>query len=516
MYRLFENAAEIEEPMPGQVKGCLPEWLSGSLYRNGPGMYEVGESKMLHWFDGMACLQRFEIRDGNATYMRKYIQSETYHQNLSMNRIVNTEFGTYAEYPDPCKKIYEKINTYYIPKTDNTSVTVWPLGNRMFVSSETSVSNEVDPDTLETTGKLDISKTLKLDAAAAHAHWETDGTVHFIGYTYTSHPCYCLYKIPGRPGGAMDIGDARVTSSIKCKWPLFPSYYHSFAMTEDYYVFIEQPYVLNLTKVVNMVKTKNAIIDCMDFRPMNKTVFHIVDRHTGREVNTDFAYHTDPMFFFHHANMYQEGGNLVVDLCAFRDARIMKLLYIKDLLKESFQDTKSCEEVKTCRLRRYVLPLNVSESTPLNEDLVNITGCRATAVRRNEKNIFLTSEQMFNEGFEFPQINYGKLNGKKYRYLYGYSVFKSGQQALVKIDMQTKETKSWFDGTSHPSEPIFVPRPESTEEDDGVILSAINSNVEGKYAYLLVLDAKTFTECARVEFPDIRFLRDLHGLFRPH
>jgi carotenoid cleavage dioxygenase-like enzyme len=41
--------------------GTIPRWLNGSLYRNGPGMFEVGEHKFKHWFDGMSMLQRFQI-----------------------------------------------------------------------------------------------------------------------------------------------------------------------------------------------------------------------------------------------------------------------------------------------------------------------------------------------------------------------------------------------------------------------------------------------------------------------
>jgi carotenoid cleavage dioxygenase-like enzyme len=52
----------------------------------------------------------------------------------------------------------------------------------------------------------------------------------------------------------------------------------------------------------------------------------------------------------------------------------------------------------------------------------------------------------------------------------------------------------------------------------GILLSAVNNSDfdQGKSAFLLVLDAKSMTEIARAEFPDIaRFPKDFHGLFRP-
>ena len=41
--------------------GTIPLWIRGSLYRNGPGMYEVGDTKFNHFFDPMAMFQRFHV-----------------------------------------------------------------------------------------------------------------------------------------------------------------------------------------------------------------------------------------------------------------------------------------------------------------------------------------------------------------------------------------------------------------------------------------------------------------------
>ena len=42
-------------------KGEIPSWVRGSLYRNGPGMFEIGDDKYNSWFDGLAMFQRFHI-----------------------------------------------------------------------------------------------------------------------------------------------------------------------------------------------------------------------------------------------------------------------------------------------------------------------------------------------------------------------------------------------------------------------------------------------------------------------
>ena len=87
--------------------GTIPDWLEGSLYRNGPGMYEVGETKYNHFFDGLAKVHKFKIKDGNVTYQSRFLETETYKKNMAANRIVVTEFGT-MEYPDPCKSLFAR------------------------------------------------------------------------------------------------------------------------------------------------------------------------------------------------------------------------------------------------------------------------------------------------------------------------------------------------------------------------------------------------------------------------
>lgn len=52
------------------------------------------------------------------------------------------------------------------------------------------------------------------------------------------------------------VEQVKVVARIPCQWKLRPSYYHSFGITENYFVFVEQPFVLNLKKFL-----LNAILD---------------------------------------------------------------------------------------------------------------------------------------------------------------------------------------------------------------------------------------------------------------
>jgi carotenoid cleavage dioxygenase-like enzyme len=50
------------------VQGKIPEWLSGSLIRNGPAKFDLDKQSLKHWFDGLAMLHKFSFNAGKVTY----------------------------------------------------------------------------------------------------------------------------------------------------------------------------------------------------------------------------------------------------------------------------------------------------------------------------------------------------------------------------------------------------------------------------------------------------------------
>ena len=84
---------------------------------------------------------------------------------------------------------------------------------------------------------------------------------------------------------------------------------------------------------------------------------------------------------------------------------------------------------------------------------------------------------------------------------------------LTKLDVRTDEARVWSEPDTFPGEPIFVPAPDRTEEDAGVLLSVVLSGSKER-SFLLVLDAQTMTEQARAWLP-VAVPHGFHGLFEP-
>nr|HNH86454.1 carotenoid oxygenase family protein [Solirubrobacterales bacterium] len=60
------------------LDGKLPQWLTGSLLRNGPALFEIGEEKFNHWFDGLAMLHAFSFKGGKVSYRNRFLRSSQY------------------------------------------------------------------------------------------------------------------------------------------------------------------------------------------------------------------------------------------------------------------------------------------------------------------------------------------------------------------------------------------------------------------------------------------------------
>lgn len=71
---------------------------------------------------------------------------------------------------------------------------------------------------------------------------------------------------------------AEVFCSIPSRSLLSPSYYHSFGLTENYVVFLEQPFKLDIVKMATAYVRGVSWASCMAFHPEDK----VCPRREGR------------------------------------------------------------------------------------------------------------------------------------------------------------------------------------------------------------------------------------------
>jgi beta,beta-carotene 9',10'-dioxygenase len=430
------------------LSGELPPWLGGSLLRTGPAKFEVGEQKMRHWFDGLAMLHRFTIDDGTVSYGNRYLHSRNYRTAQEQGHMVYGEFAT-----DPCRSLFKRVQTLFAPaKTlpDNANVNVTRLGERFISMTETPMPVQFDPHTLDTAGVQPYEVPGQLTTAHPHMDRASRGMLNYAA-KLGRVSSYRFFAVDPDASKPRSIGSLPVKE---------PAYMHSFGLTERWLVLAEFPLVVN---PLALALSGRPYIENYKWKPELGTRFTLVDRATGEATG---GFQTGACFAFHHVNAYEDGGEVVVDLCAFADAGVIEDLYL-DRLRQG-------KPVQSAQLTRFRLK-------PADRSVQH--------------------ERLSDEPIELPRINYGRCNERPYRYVWGVGDGPSGWlERIVKIDTHDGAALTWAERGCYPGEPVFVARPDAQDEDDGVLLSVV-LDAAAESSFLLVLDAADLRELARARVP---------------
>lgn len=437
------------------VKGNIPSWLSGTLIRNGPAKFEVGEQRFRHWFDGLAMLHKFSFNNGKVSYANKFLESRAYKHARDKGEIGFSEFAT-----DPCRSIFKRVTSLFSQgATDNANVNLTKIANHFVALTETPLSIEFNPQTLKTVGVFNYDDTLKGQLTTAHPHYDfekQEGINYITKFSIDSS--YNIYRIPSGKKQRELIGFIPVKE---------PAYMHSFGVTKNYVILAEFPLIINPSKLLFRGR---PFIENYEWKSERGTKFLVIKRHDGKLLG---SYESEAFFAFHHINAFEKEDEIIVDVVVYPDASVINTLYL-DVLKG---DTSKISSQSAGKFRRYHISI---KDNSVNHEIIS------------------------KEFLELPRINYGKFNSKDYRFVYGTSTKKDASYGfmdqLVKIYIKEENSKVWFDKGCYPSEPVFIEKPNAINEDDGIVLSVVLDSKKGN-SFLLILDAKSFKEIARAEVP---------------
>jgi carotenoid cleavage dioxygenase-like enzyme len=405
----------------------------------------VGDRPLAHWFDGLAMLHRFSFTGGTVSYANRFLHSRAYREAERTGRLAFSEFAT-----DPCRSLFKRVASAFSPgSTDNGNVNVSRLGNEFIAMTETPLPVLFDPGTLEAAG-VAYRPPGQLTTAHPHHDPERDELVNFaVKLGPRSH-----YRFFGQRGRARQ----RPLASIAVREP---GYVHSFGLSERFLILAEFPLVVSPAR---LALSGRPYIENYRWEPERGTRFLVVDRRTG---SLRASLSTDPFFGFHHVNAFEEGGDVVVDLCAYDDASIVDALYLDETRREH-------PRLPVPELRRFRLGLETGR---------------------------VEHERLTEESLELPRIAYQRCNGRPYRYVYGVGRGRGGWlDQIVKVDVGERAARTWREDGCYPGEPVFVPEPGGGAEDAGVLLSVV-LEASSASSFLLVLDASGLGELARAAVP---------------
>src|SRR5262245_4911681 len=127
-----------------EVEGALPRELSGTLYRNGPGLFERGGVKKWNLLDGDGMLRVTSFSDGRARFRTRFVRTAKYEAEQKAGAFL------YPTWATPASGSFTNI-----PSRSQAGITPVIKNGVLFAFDEVSVPYTLDPTSLATTGTSD-------------------------------------------------------------------------------------------------------------------------------------------------------------------------------------------------------------------------------------------------------------------------------------------------------------------------------------------------------------------------
>ena len=428
------------------IEGEIPAELNGTFFRNGPGLLDINGQSIAHPFDGDGMVCAISFKNGRALFRNRFVRTEGYVAEKAAGKILyRGVFGT--QKPGGWLANIFDLKSKNIA---NTNILYW--GDKLLALWEGGKPHRLEPKTLETIGIDDLDGILEPGQAfSAHPRIEKgkDGKGDI------------LVNFSVQPGLSSTItifefnSQGKLLKRYSHSLPGF-AFLHDMAITENYCIFFQNPVSLNPLPLILGLRGAGQ---CLKFLPNQPTRVILIPRDGSKEMK---ILETKPCFVFHHANAWEENGEIYVDSICYES-------FSQGDLGGDFRDV-DFDSLPPGQLWRF--KMNLSEEK-VEHKLVESRCC------------------------EFPTLHPNNV-GKAYRYLFiGVADIPSGNaplQAILKIDWQTGE-RQFFSVAPRgfAGEPLFVPFPNGVNEDDGWLLMLMYDAAKHR-SDVVILDARDLSQ----------------------
>jgi carotenoid cleavage dioxygenase len=413
---LLGNFAPVEAETTTEgprVTGSIPRALEGRLLRIGPNPVNADPATH-HWFLGNGMAHGVKLSGGEALWYRsRYLRDDEIAEHMGS-----------PETPGP-RPDFELGNGIV-----NTNI-IGHAGKTFGIVEAGNLPMELTEE-LETLARSDFEGTL---AAGFTAHPKRDpdtGELHAAVYGRGIE--HIQYVVVGT--------DGRVRKSVEIPTPGHPMV-HDCAITENYFVLLDLPVVLDLDILEEGFKLPYR------WRPEYGARVGLLPREGEA---SDVAWHeVEPCYVYHAMNAYEDSdGRVVLDVCRY---------------PRMFDQNRVGPFEDPSTLDRWLID---PKGGPVKEQRIS---------ERSE---------------EFPRID-ERLIGKPNRY--GYCIGSVAGQpfdGLQKFDFQKGSVETQHQGESRSfMEPVFVPASDTAGEDEGWLMAYVH-DASTNTCDVVIVEAQNF------------------------
>jgi carotenoid cleavage dioxygenase len=279
-----------------KIEGSFPGGFNGTLYRNGPALFERNAVRYEHLFEGDGMIHAFNFNQGKVNYKNKFVKTAKFKAEQTANRFLYDFSNIGIKDPHPITSA-DSINS--------ANTNILPVGDDVWALWEAGSAHSINPESLETNGIITLDDTLKGMPFSAHPKVDADGTIWNFGLDYASGKII-LYKL--NANGKLD------------KFGIIDTNYHAmlhdFLITKNHILLILPSLMLDMNATSFMKRQTFAKDQAMRVLVVDKNDFSLKSTH-------EFP----PCFLFHFGNAWEENdGTIKFDGCRYPDLKIMDVL----------------------------------------------------------------------------------------------------------------------------------------------------------------------------------------------
>ena len=449
----FASLLDEVSNLPLSVTGILPPGLVGTMYRIGPGRFQIGGHAVGHWLDGFALLSSVAFGSRGVTCSNRFLASSWYRWALMEDAVPAGGFDS-----QPVHR-----HSHFSDDNANMSITHWR--NELEALGDTPQSILIDPTTLATICTKRRGHLNKCCACSPHPVFDQLTGERFDLSLCNGDP----------PGYVITVTSPAGRTRRLCAVPSPRlGYMHSFSVTPRWVVIVEGPFTAYPR---SLSSSRHPYLRNYVWDAGRGSRILVVDRGTGA-LKTTLS--TRPLFALHHINAWDDGDQIIVDLAAYADPSILDSLAF---------------DHGAVPAGDFPAPL----ATRLVIDL--------------EHKRVICSPLKCPPG-EFCMVD-ARFSMRPHTILFAAGPTRRGEpiDRLCRSDVTTGRFIEWSSDNCFPGAPIFVPTTADSPEGEGWLLTIV-LDVLAKRSFALILDAATMTEQARAWLP-CALPFGLHALFVP-
>ena len=424
---------------PARIEGTLPPGLRGSLYRNGPGLFERGGVRSRHLLDGDGLVQRLSIGAHGAHYRNAFVRTPKFIAEEKAGRRLWSTWSTRRS-----QHFYRNLGGGLGGSRTGSQagVTISPVHGRLLARDEIGGSFEIDPHSLATLGELPLPRPLESASIKAHGKLDPETGEWILAGTEFGRKMrlHAIVHDPSlEPRRQLTFTSPRQV------------YIHDFFVTRRHLVFVLHPAEL---AVLPLLAGLRSFIDCLSWSPGQGNLLAVLPREGGAAR----FFEAPAAFMWHTLNAREEGRTLFADFVGYDEP---DHFLGPDALLTRLREGRFGRAESPGTIRRYRIDLAEGRAS---EEILDA------------------------ESHEFPMIDPRRLAAPYRRAWFGWALPGRVHHGIKCVDMSGGASELYDFGTdTQVGEPVFAPRPGGAHEEGWLIVQGLDGR-DGN-AFFAVLDA---------------------------